>query len=971
MAITATFATGILTVIGDSLDNSITAGRNAAGTILVNGGAVSVEGGTPTVANTSLIQIFGQSGNDVISLDESNGALPAANLFGGDGNDTVTGGSGADMLFGQAGNDTLNARGGNDFLFGGDGNDTLIGGAGDDQVFGQAGDDRMIWNPGDGTDLFEGGDGIDTAEVNGGNGSETFTITANGSRVRFDRTSPAPFSLDIGTTENLVINANGGDDVITAGNGLAGLISLTIDGGAGNDTIIGGDGDDRLLGGDGNDTITGGRGSDVALLGAGNDTFIWNPGDGSDTVEGQDGFDTLVFNGANVNENITISANGQRVRLSRDVGTVTMDLDGVERIDVHALGGADHIVINDLTGTSLPAGGVLVDLAGTLGGTTGDGQVDSVTANGTAGDDAIRVFSFTTGEFAGGVGITGTPAGIVVTHQDAFDQLTVSGGAGNDTIDASAVLAGAMALTIDGGAGNDTIIGSQGDDLLIGGDGNDTITGGRGSDVALLGAGNDTFIWNPGDGSDTVEGQDGFDTLVFNGANANENITISANGPRVLLSRDVGTVTMDLDGVERIDVHALGGADHIVINDLTGTDLTPGGVLVDLAGTLGGTTGDGQVDTVTANGTAGDDAIRLFSFTSGEFAGGIGITGTPAGIVVTHQDAFDQLTVNGGAGNDVIDASGVLAGTMALTINGGAGNDLIVGSQGNDTVVGGQGNDTALLGAGNDTFVWNPGDGSDIVEGQSGFDTLVFNGANANENITISANGSRVLMTRDVGTVTMDLDGVERIDVHALGGADHVVINDLSGTDLTPGGVLVDLAGTLGGSSSDGQFDTVTANGSAGNDAIRLFSFATGEFAGGIGIAGTPAGIVVTHQDAFDQLTVNGGAGNDTIDASQVTPNAMTLTLNGGAGNDTLTGSGGADQFVFAFGSGNDTITNYNEAQGDVINLQGSGITSFAQLQALMVDHGTFTTIDLGNGGSLTLTGLHVAQLHANDFLFT
>src|SRR5207302_3684636 len=119
----------------------------------------------------------------------------------------------------------------------------------------------MIWNPGDGSDLMEGGDGIDTAEVNGGNGAEIFTLTANGSRVRFDRVSPAPFSLDIGTTENFVLNMNGGDDVFTAGNGLANLINLTIDGGDGNDTITGGDGNDTLLGGSGNDVITGGRGN--------------------------------------------------------------------------------------------------------------------------------------------------------------------------------------------------------------------------------------------------------------------------------------------------------------------------------------------------------------------------------------------------------------------------------------------------------------------------------------------------------------------------------------------------------------------------------------------------------------------------------------------------------------------------------------------------------------------------------------
>ena len=75
-----------------------------------------------------------------------------------------------------------------------------------------------------------------------------------------------------------------------------------------------------------------------------------------------------MFNGANVNENIDISANGERVRLSRDVGNVTMDVNDVERIDVHALGGADTIMINDLGGTDLPLGGVVVDLAGTLGG---------------------------------------------------------------------------------------------------------------------------------------------------------------------------------------------------------------------------------------------------------------------------------------------------------------------------------------------------------------------------------------------------------------------------------------------------------------------------------------------------------------------------------------------------------------------------------------------------------------------------
>src|SRR4029453_8563688 len=122
--------------------------------------------------------------------------------------------------------------------------------------------DRMIWNPGDDTDLNEGGDGVDTVEVNGGNGTEQFAATANGTRVRFDRITPAPFSIDIGTSENLVLNANGGDDRFSATGNLAALIKITADGGTGDDTLLGSNGVDTLRGGDGNDLVDGQQGND-------------------------------------------------------------------------------------------------------------------------------------------------------------------------------------------------------------------------------------------------------------------------------------------------------------------------------------------------------------------------------------------------------------------------------------------------------------------------------------------------------------------------------------------------------------------------------------------------------------------------------------------------------------------------------------------------------------------------------------
>ncbi|HUI94912.1 MAG TPA: calcium-binding protein [Xanthobacteraceae bacterium] len=936
MATKATFlpATGQLSVTGDKHASNITISRDAAGKILVNGGAVPIDGGQPTVANTTEIDVFGQDGNDTIALDESNGALPAAQLFGGNGNDTLIGGSGNDLLFGGAGNDVLQGKGGNDLLFGGVGNDTLIGGSGDDQMFGEAGNDTFVWNPGDGTDLIEGGDGVDTAVVNGGNGSETFTITANGSRVRFDRLSPAPFSLDIGTTENLVLHAGGGDDVITAGNGLSGLINLTLDGGDGNDTITGGDGADLLIGGAGNDVVIGGRGNDTAQLGTGDDTFVWNPGDGSDTVDGGDGNDTLLFNGANVNEKINITAASHgHVSFTRDVGNVAMDLDNIEAIDFNALGGADAITVGDLTGTDVRE--VAINLGGSGGG--GDGAADAVILTGTNRADTINVTGSGTS-----ITVTGLAAQVDITNTDAGDTLTINAGNGNDTVNAATLAAGVVGLTIDGGAGNDTIIGSQGADTILGGDGNDVVTGGRGDDVALLGAGNDTFIWNPGDGSDVVEGQDGTDTLVFNGANVAEHVDISANGSRVRFTRDVGNITMDLNGIEHIDFNALGGADTITVNDLTGTGVTQ--VAVDLSATPGSGQGDAAPDSVIVNGTQGNDTISIVSSGSSVVVNGLAAQVTIKGLDSGANAATDALTINGLGGDDVIDASKLHAGQVNLTINGGDGNDTITGSAGNDTVFGGRGNDVTFLGAGNDTFVWDPGDGSDTVEGQAGNDTLLFNGANVNENIDISANGSRVRFTRDVADIVMDLNGVENIDFTARGGADTVTVGDLTGTDVK--NVNVDLSATPGSGQGDGAVDTVVINGTAGDDVITVVNNN-----GVVTVTGLTETVTITGFEADDRLVINGLGGDDVIQASGLS--GMQLVANGGDGDDVLIGGHGGN--TLSGGNGDDVLiagTNQDVLDGgpgnNVVISSSAPVSQVAQLGQAMAS--TFVTASDGHG---------------------
>jgi Ca2+-binding RTX toxin-like protein len=377
-ATTAQFSVrqGVLTIVGDGANNTLVVGRDAAGAITVNGGAVPVKGPKPTVANVHLIKIAGRGGNDTISLDEANGPLPAADMSGGTGDDTLTGGSGNDHLSGDAGDDSIQSRVGTDELRGGGGNDILVGG---------------------------------------------------------------------------------------------------------NDA-------DTLLGGDGDDQVDGNRGDDVVQLGAGNDTFQWDPGEGNDTVDGQSGRDTLRFNGSAVSENLDVSANGTRLRFLRNVGNVTMDLNGVERVDVNPVGGADRLTINDVSGTDLTETNLNLAAAGGL---LSDAQPDTVIVNASSGNDAVTV----TGSSSAGVTVSGLPTIIRITGTDGtIDQLACNTFAGDDVLDASTLRTGTVTLSADGGDGDDVLIGGDGNDVLLGAAGDDVLIGGPGQDVLDGGTGSNILI---------------------------------------------------------------------------------------------------------------------------------------------------------------------------------------------------------------------------------------------------------------------------------------------------------------------------------------------------------------------------------------------------------------------------------------------------------------------------------------------
>ncbi len=247
----------------------------------------------------------------------------------------------------------------------------------------------------------------------------------------------------------------------------------------------------------------------------------------------------------------------------------------------------------------------------------------------------------------------------------AFRAIDVAAGNGDDTVRIDQVN-GAFTPTkvtrIDGGNGDDTLIGGSGAEVFLGGNGDDFVDGNAGSDSAFLGRGDDVFVWDPGDGSDSLDGDRGSDTMVFNGAAGNEIMTASADGGRLLFTRNLGNIVMSLDGVEGIDVRALGGTDAITVDDVIGTDLER--VDVDLAAALGGSTADGLADTVTVAATKGDDSIAV-----GANGAAVEVDGLAAFVRITHADpTLDTLVIDTVAGADDISLDAAVDGLILVAV---------------------------------------------------------------------------------------------------------------------------------------------------------------------------------------------------------------------------------------------------------------------------------------------------------------
>ena len=195
-----------------------------------------------------------------------------------------------------------------------------------------------------------------------------------------------------------------------------------------------------LIGGSGNDIVDGSFSVDTIVLGSGNDHFLWHPGDQSEIVEGQGGNDAMSFTGSGIGEIINVSANGSRVRLTRNIASIDMDLGGIEKIALQPFGGTDAITVEDTSGTALDV--VEADLGG-------DDTPDTLTARGTEGPDAFKT---------GITGVTGVGARTEVFHADATgDVHAIAGLGGDDTFATGIGVDGKAEIAFDGGNGDDTV----------------------------------------------------------------------------------------------------------------------------------------------------------------------------------------------------------------------------------------------------------------------------------------------------------------------------------------------------------------------------------------------------------------------------------------------------------------------------------------------------------------------------------
>ena len=598
-----------------------------------------------------------------------------------------------------------------------------------------------------------------------------------------------------GNTGEDVIVAFGGDDALVGFEG-----NDFLDGGDGNDRIFGSQDDDIVLGGAGDDIIRGdneaaGNGADIIIGGAGNDllkgdgnnlvgadTFVFAPGDGNDVIQDfQPGVDKLDFS-AFGDVDFRINQQGGDTLVS--VGDVNVTLRGVNARD---LSDVDFGQVN----IAASGGGVgAQDEADVVIGNNGnDGENNAGSADGLSlvGDRAIDDVERRV--------VSGTDGNDILNQSYFIDPVDIDGGAGNDQITGTSVAG--VSDVLRGGDGNDTFFGLAGDDFIV---------PGAGDDLRVVGgAGSDTFFPETNGGNDIFPEfslQDQLDGTLLNGVTA-INVSRLENG-RTFLEFEGANTTVQISGGVSPE-QFIANANQLLVN-------FPDELRVQLAGADAAAIVNNNQGVEQDNGVAAGSEIVIDNNT-GKNAGvgvnaadfGIAAPATPAAVQQTVANAQGGLTVTGTSGNDGVafgntgdDVVVAFDGDDALVgfngsdfLDGGAGNDRVFGSQDDDIVLGGAGDDIVrgdneaagngadiiIGGAGNDllkgdgnnlvgadTFVFNAGDGDDIIQDfQAGIDRLDVSAIDDGIVISLDQDGTNTIVS--VADVTITLQNIDADDL--------------------------------------------------------------------------------------------------------------------------------------------------------------------------------------------------------------
>ena len=878
------------------------------------------------------------------------------------------------------------ATSGDDLIRGFGTDDTLDGGAGNDTLAGGGGADTYLFDLGDGADTI-----VETAD--GASNKLVFGAGIATADIHLLRTADAP--------DDLVLALSNGTDKVTiksqfANGGAAGIQEIqfadgtvwlskdfqtillaqpatpgadylvgddnanSIDGLAGDDVIFGGAGDDTLYGSDGNDTLYGGAGDDKLYGGAGDD--ILSGDTGTDLLDGGAGFDIADYSFSLDNWSINLAAGTARIVISQN-STVSESLTAIEGV-IGGLG--SDTIVGDDGANQLQGGG------------------GNDTLDGAGGDDAFIFDGDETGidRIDGGVGYDrieavsdGTVIGLaslanveLITAQ-GHANVTIEATDDADTLDLSGAQLDGIA-SINMGGGNDVITGSLGADIINAGDGDDIIRyvgASTGGDQVDGGAGNDMIVA-------------GADNSVIRLASFQNVEAISGNGfANVVLARTDASEVTDLNSI------AVSGLAYV---DLAGGDDTFVGTAQ--ADTVRGGAGDDQL-----TGAGGDDVFQYAGTSSGfdTIDGGAGydrLRAASDGAVIGIRSISNVEAIDGNGfanvrlvttdGNDSLALQGVtLTGISEIDL--GAGADSFAGSSGSDTVSGGLGNDSLSGGAGDDVYLFDRGDGNDVIREKDadgvggGSDTLRF-GANvsaadiqitrvnggADYLLTIANGGGTVLIagagTSDTANQIENIQFADgtiwdlariRLEAATRGSAIGERIDGTSGPDVIQGNGGDDFLLGWGGddtyiyASGDGNDHIVDYNGGvADNDTLKLVDLNPGDVE--LRRSGDQLYIkdLTTGQEIWVEIQFHSSTAyaveniqfadgtiwnlariqqeawyRGTAAAETIDGSAAADTLVGKQGDDLLRGGQGNDTYVYASGDGNDHIVDYNGGVAD------------------------------------------------------